>query len=56
MVTLRVIEGVDEPTEWCSVMVAFPKQNGSFRISVQARSFRSTGSENIIRFPWKATY
>lgn len=34
MITLGVIESVDEPTDWCSAMVVVTKSNRSYRICV----------------------
>lgn len=37
MVTLAIIETVQEPTEWCSAMVVVTKSNESCRICVDSR-------------------
>ena len=45
MEKLRVISKVDQPTEWCSYMVAVPKGNDKVRICLDPLKL----NENIIR-------
>ena len=39
---MGVVPKVDEPTEWCTEMVAIPKKSGAIRIYVDLKPLNST--------------
>ena len=51
MEELGVISRVEEPTTWCSGMVAIPKKNGSVRICVDLRPLNRSVLREVYPLP-----
>ena len=51
MEEMGVISKVEEPTEWCAVMVVVPKKNGAVRICIDLKPFNTSVRRDIHPLP-----